>query len=172
MFTRVVAETMRDAGCTDNSCVEAACIGVGVAHAFGFVAEPVPVAVRAVAGNTAIVLPGPNREGRRRGFDAHLILHFAGNAFVDLTARQFNRPDRGLLVPGPIVVYDAPRDRLAAWATVPLRTGTTVSYRELDDDVTWRMLPAWTESSALTIRVATRNLRTALGNPRGRSSTG
>lgn len=162
-FTAVVHDTLRGCGCTINCCVEAACVGVGVARAFGYLVEPVPVAVQVYAGNEVTILPGPDGHGKRReGFDGHLVLYFPTVGIVsDITADQFHDPKRGLHVPEPLT-GDIPRDRLIAGIAAELPGGTTIAYRELVGDVSWRALPAWADPSPLTTHIAIRNLREAL----------
>lgn len=152
-----------------NSCIEAACIGVGVARAFGYVATPVPVAVRVQgAGKAALVLPGPpgHRRTDFRGFEGHLLLHFAGDTLTDLTADQFHRPTLGLYVPGGITVPGVTREHLAGGIEFDLPTGTSVAYWEMPGNVEWRSLPAWTESSDLPIRLTVAELRRRLDTRR------
>jgi hypothetical protein len=160
-FTDVVHDTMRRCKSPANCCVEAACVGVGVAKAFGYLVEPVPVSVQVVAGRHATILPGP--DGRRRsGFDGHLVLYFAtAGILADPTADQFHAPKRGLHVP-PTLTAPVPRDVLVAGVAAELPGGTTIIYREMVGDVSWRSLPAWAEPSALTTLIATRELREAL----------
>lgn len=163
----VVTEAMRRFGCSLNSCVEAGCIGVGVAAAFGYAVEPIPVAVQVTNGREATVLPALSgmRVGQRRrdGFEGHLVLYFPGiSTMVDLTARQFHAPSRGLLVPGPLV-GQVDRGELAGDGVVAdLGTGTVIHYREMVDNVAWRALPAWRESSAMSITVIVRQMRERL----------
>lgn len=91
------------------------------------------------------------------------MLHFpAVDVFVDLTADQFHNPRRGLLVPEPLC-GPVTREQLAAGIAVDLPTGTTIRYREMVGDVSWRALPAWYEPSTLTTAIAVRNLRATLG---------
>lgn len=157
----VIARTMRDQRCTINSCVEAACIAVGVAEAFGYLCEPVPVAVQVLAGDQAIILPGPGSR-HRPGFAGHLVVDYPGaDRIVDHTAGQFHRPDRALYVP-PILVLPIPRSRLTPGVMFELPSGATMTMREMDGDVSWKAEEAWYESSALTIGVAVRRLRAAL----------
>lgn len=154
---------MRDGGCVRNACVEAACIAVGVAQAFGFLCEPIPVAVQVIAGGEATILPGDGSR-RRPGFAGHLLVHYPGaDTAVDLTADQFHAPDRGLLVPEPLVL-PVPRDAFVGGIGFTLPTGTRMTYRELVDDVSWRALPAWHESSALTVAAIVRRMRAELAD--------
>ena len=146
-FADAVYGTMRRGRCALNACVEAACIAVGVAREFGYLCEPVPVAVRVYAGREMTVLPGPGPLARRRaGFGGHMVVHFPGaNVLVDLTADQFHAPHRGLRVPAPLCL-PVGREQLAEGIAVGLPHGeTTVTYQEMVDDVSWRALPAWTE---------------------------
>lgn len=160
VFVSATREVMRRCECTLNACVEAGCIGVGVARHFGFVATPVPVAVRVQAGNEATILPGPpgTRTGRS-GFDGHLLLHFAGDHVIDLTADQFHTPARGLHVPGPITLPGCTREMLADSVAFTLPTGTSVAYQEMAGNLEWRYMPAWTQSSAITIRLVVAEMR-------------
>jgi hypothetical protein len=158
-FVAATQEVMRRCECSLNSCVEAGCIGVGVARHFGYIATPVPVAVLVQAGGEATILPGPpgSRTGRS-GFDGHLLLHFAGDTVVDLTAGQFHAPARGLYVPGPITLPGCTRELLTGGVAVELPGGTTVAYQEMVGNLEWRHLPAWTGSSAITIRLTVAEL--------------
>ena len=161
--TETIYQAMRDAQCGRNSCVEAACIAVGVAQAFGYLCEPVPVAVCVRAGDQATVLPGPDSR-RRDGFAGHLVVHYPGaDTVVDLTADQFHAPRRGIWVPEPLIM-PVSRDGLARGFGAELPTGTLIEYREMVDDVSWRSLPAWTESSNILIAVIVRRLRALLAS--------
>lgn len=168
-FDHVVPAALRRFGCPPNSCVEAGCIGVGVSQAFGFVVEPIPVAVHVTNGCEATVLPAPPelRTSRRRrdGFEGHLVLFFPGASVMsDLTAVQFNDPRRGLLVPGP-VTGKVDRTALAGEGIVAdMENGTVIHYQEMVGNVAWRALPAWRESSAMSITVVARELREYLAS--------
>lgn len=169
-FTAAVRIVMRRAQCRLNSCVEAACIGVGVARRFGYIATPVPVAASVQVGNYAVVLPGPpGTPPSREGFAGHLVLHFAGDTVIDLTADQFHRPDLGILVPGPITLPGCSREQLTCGVGFKLPTGVEMTYQELVGDVAWRALPAWTGSSDLTIHLTTAELYRRL-DTRGKKS--
>lgn len=158
-FTAAVRIVMRRAQCQPNACIESAGIGVGVAQRFGYLAEPVPVAVQVQAGNYAVVLPGPpGTPASREGFAGHVVLHFAGDTVIDLTADQFHRPDLGILVPGPITLPGCPREQLTEGVGFELPTGVAMTYRELVGNVAWRALPAWAESSALMTHLAVAEL--------------
>ncbi len=174
LATTATYQAMRDGRCVRNACIEAGCIAVGVAQNHSYLCEPVPAAVCVSAGKEATVLPGV--ESRRRdGFAGHLVVFYPGaDIMVDLTADQFDAPARGLHVPGPLVVSIS-RDDLAAGMQVHLPTGTTVQYREMVGDVSWRALPAWYESSRLTIGHATRLLHAMIESDsrrRGRRRVG
>jgi len=159
-FAEAIRNTMHRCGAAPNSCIEAACVGVGVAREFGFLVEPVPVAVHVLAGGQATVLPSPDGSSKRdSGFAGHLILHFPGaGMMVDLTADQFHNPKRGLLVPGPMV-GPVTREQLTTGFGADLPGGTKIGYRELVGDVSWRVLPAWAEPSTLMTQMAVRELR-------------
>ncbi len=162
--------TMRDAQCKLNSCIEAGCIAVGLAQSYGYLCEPVPVAVRVLHGNAATVLPGPTSR-RRDGFAGHLVVHYPGaDMLVDLTADQFHSPERGLLVPAPLLM-PVTRDALAAGIEVTLPAGTQIAYQEMADDVSWRALPAWRDSSGVTIAAARRRLDVLLSTKDRRVKT-
>lgn len=171
-FTTTVNATLRRCGAVRNCCVEACCVGVGVAREWGYLAEPLPVAVqvRNMQRRQATVIPGPDGTSRRRdGFAGHLVLYFpAAQALVDPTADQFHDPARGLLVPEPVWLH-VTRDDLATGLVGELPGGTTLGYQLLPDDVSWRALEAWTGSSAVTTGLAIRALRDALSTgSRGR----
>lgn len=169
-FTAATRLVMRRCECAPNACIEAACIGVGVARRFGYVATPVPVGARVQAGNTAIVLPGPpGTRPSREGFGGHLVLHFAGDVVVDLTADQFHRPDLGVLVPGPITVPGCTREQLGGGVEFELSTGVSVAWWEMAGNVAWQSLPAWTQSSGLTIRLVEAELYRRLDTRRKKS---
>lgn len=160
-FADAVHATMRRVGCNLNSCVEAGCIAVGVARTFGYVCQPVPVRVIVQAGKQATVLPGAEFR-RQGGFAGHLVVHFPGvDNVVDLTSDQFHAPHRGLYVPAPLV-FPVGREDLTAGFGVALPSGTHISYQEMLGDVSWQTLPAWTGSSAFTINLAVRELRSEL----------
>ncbi len=171
LATDATRETMRDARCVRNSCVEAACIAVGVAQEFGYLCEPVPVAVRVVSATRKemIVLPGADSRRRDRGrpvFAGHLVVSYPGaGTVVDLTADQFHAPERGIWVPEHLVL-PVEREDLVAGFAVELPGGTAIEYREMEGDVSWRSLPAWRESSALLVAVAVRRLRASLAAAR------
>lgn len=162
-FAEAVHDTMRRCGSPTNCCVEAACVGTGVAREFGYLVEAVPVAVVVRAGRQATILPGPDGAGKRRsGFAGHLILHFpTAGLLVDATADQFHDPARGLHVPDPLTA-DVDRRDLAYGFVGALPTGTTIRYREMVGDVSWRALQAWAEPSTLAVRLAVRDLRQRL----------
>lgn len=170
-FVDSTREVMRRVLCRVNSCVEAGCIGVGVAREFGYIAVPVPVAALVQAGNEATILPGPadswDRRGGGGGFRGHLLLHFAGDTLVDLTADQFHAPARGIYLPDPIVVPCCPRELLAGGVAFEVG-GTTVTYREMVGNLEWQALPAWTGSSAVPIRLVVAEMRRRLDTPRGK----
>lgn len=169
-FTDATRIVMRRWGCPPNACIEAACIGVGVARRFGYVATPVPVAVRVQVQNTAILVPGPpGTRPSRDGFAGHLVLHFAGDVVVDLTADQFHRPDWGILVPGPITVPGCAREHLAGGVEFELPTGAAVAWQEMVGNVAWRSLPAWTQSSAVPIRLVEAELHRRLDTRKRKS---
>lgn len=89
-------------------------------------------------------------------------MHFPGvDNVVDLTSDQFHAPSRGLHVPAPLV-FPVGRDDLADGFGVTLPGGTHISYQEMQGDLSWRSLPAWTGSSAFTISLAVRDLRAEL----------
>ncbi len=156
--------TIRASAFRLNCCIEAACIAVGLAETFGFLCEPVPVAVRVLSAShkQVTMLPGPGAGRRTGGFAGHLLVSYPGaGVVVDLTSDQFHTRKRGLLVPAPLVMtFD--RDRLAGGVEVTLPSGTKIAYREMVGDVSWRALPAWTESSAIPIAIARRHLDAAL----------
>ncbi len=159
----VTYQTMRDARCKLNSCVEAGCIAVGLAERYGYLCEPVPVAVRVTSANGRVMtyLPGPASR-RRGGFAGHLVVTYPGTPVIaDLTADQFHRPEAGLVVPAPLII-PADRGHLVPGFEIRLPGGVRMQYRELVDDVSWRALPAWTESSDLVIDVAKQRLDVVL----------
>lgn len=159
----VTYRTMRTALCKLNSCVEAGCIAVGLAERYGYLCEPVAVAVRVTSpsGREVTYLPGPDSR-RQGGFAGHLVVTYPGvEAVVDLTADQFHAPRRGLVVPAPLVI-PVGRDDLNPGVEVTLPGGTRIEYRELVDDVSWKALPAWTESSEMVIELAKRRLDAVL----------
>jgi hypothetical protein len=156
-------------GCLPNVCIEAARIGVDVAQAFGYIAEPVPVGVQVIAGDRAVVVPGPAGTPHRasdRGFNGHLVLLFAGGWFVDLTAPQFHRPDLGIHVTGPVVFGGLDRAVLQdALVEVHADTGVTVRYYELVGNVAWRSPRnlAWSTSPpAIAVQAVLADLRNRL----------
>jgi hypothetical protein len=170
-YTAAIRTAMIVCKMRPNSCIEVGCVGVGLARRHGHIPEPIPVAVYAHRGNEATVVPGADSK-RDDGFAGHLVLHFAGGAFLDLTADQFHDARRGILLPGPIVLPGVTRQQITDGFEVGLSTGTTVRYRELVDDIAWRRQPAWTDSSELTIGIADRELRRLLAGGGPHPSTG
>ena len=168
IFTRTVHGTLARCGVNRNSCIESTLVGRAVAQHFGFFTDPIALDVRVDSANhgTILLVPGPpGTSDRRPGFAAHLAVYFPGaELLVDLTADQFHYPSRDLHVPGP-VVGRATRTELATWSGKTLRSGTTIHYRERPDDISYRTMPAWTGSSAFTIRLAVRAMYEALDQP-------
>ncbi len=156
--------TIRASAFRLNCCIEAACIAVGLAETYGYLCEPVPVAVRVLSTRRkqATVLPRPGVDRRTGNYNGHMLMSYPGaGVVVDLTSDQFHTPERGLRVPAPLVMT-LDRDRLASGVEVTLPSGTKIAYLEMAGDVSWRALPAWTESSAIPITVARRHLDAAL----------
>lgn len=163
LFAETVRCTMRTCRAKVNSCIEATLVGVGVAQACGYLAEPVPVCALVHAGKQATVLPGPPGSPRQRGegYEGHLLLHFpAANITSDITADQFHDPRRGLLVPRS-VVFPATRAELVAGVEHGTGNGTRIIYAERVGDISYRAYPAWALPSPFTTAVALRNLRAA-----------
>lgn len=158
-------QAMRSFGCKLNSCIEAACIADGLAQRYGYLCEPIPVAIRVIGKRASVMLPGPDsRKGR--GFAGHLIVYYPGaDRVVDLTSDQFSLPEWDLLVPAPLGM-PVTRDSLVNGVVVTVSSGLRIVYRELVNDVSWRSLPAWTESSDEVIEVAKTRLDAALTKSR------
>ncbi len=141
-----------------------------LAQRYGYLCEPVPVAVRVIGERAETILPGPYSR-RRDGFAGHLVVAYPGaDTVVDLTSDQFNAPERGLHVPAPLILPVSREDLTGGIEVTLPPAGTRIYYRELVDDVSWRALPAWTESSDLVIEIAKRRLDAVLAAPAASAS--
>lgn len=84
------------------------------------------------------------REDDPEKFAGHVALvgKMAGkDIFLDLSAPQFHRPDKGILVERPVLLHLRPTR--AAWeVTIGLSEGGLLRYRSHVND-SWRKAPAW-----------------------------
>lgn len=168
-FVAATRTVLRRSESPVNSCIEAGRIGVGVAQTFGYAATPVPVAIQATSPDRRFVLVAPGDAPARGRFAGHLVLHFAGDILIDLTADQFHQPADGLFVPGPITVPGCSRPFLAEGVAFDLPSGTTMTYRELEGDGSWQGTRAWTGPAELQIHLTIAELYRLL-DTRGRKT--
>lgn len=164
-----------------RSCIETVRVARRVGDYYGLTIEPVPVSC--IWRSTTFDVPpdgGPpghavGVEGTgaldhdRNGWDGHLVgylPHPAGGptaldlgSMIDFSSDQFDRPARGLRVPGPYSLHALPRADLTSGFKVEfLATGTECWYQQTADR-TWRRVPAWTARENLIRRVAAAAIR-------------
>lgn len=152
-----------------NSCITATAVGVAALTRLGVSCRPLPcaawagnaAALPAFIERRPLPLDGwsvgidpdapasavPDRgasytEPYRRGpsgWNGHLVI--AGDSWVlDLTAAQFHRPQRGIVVPGPVLIDPAdPTKSVAA----PLPDGGALILLPRPELARWRRSPAW-----------------------------
>lgn len=91
--------------------------------------------------------PGPTRLDQWWG---HLCI--AGSDWLmDLTAQQFHRPQRGVIVEGGLLVTDLPVDLTkdnTQMLEADLRGGGTIRYISRNELARWRMSSAWRQDVA------------------------
>jgi hypothetical protein len=86
--------------------------------------------------------PKPAKAGK---WDGHLVLIVEREWLVDLSADQFNRPHKGINVPGPIVARFKP-GALTASGSLATRSpdgSTTVRYKADPENAAWKIAPDW-----------------------------
>lgn len=76
---------------------------------------------------------------RRRGFAGHLVV-VGDDWFVDLTAAQLSRPDRGIVIPGAMAGPYVPGD---TGVQCLLGDGAALRYFWRPEIAHWRTTPAW-----------------------------
>lgn len=180
-----------------NTCVASSRLGLAVLERFGIAGRPQPVLVGAfnaeawelatsgvpierwpvsahsvgVAGTGATTrVPGDLR------WDGHLVLIVRRpgrtRLLVDLTADQLGRPERGIVVPGPVLLglpqLWTPKDPGLA----QLKEGTVVAYRPNVSDRSWRDAPDWVRPVGVleeAVEDLVERLSTPALQPRGRA---
>lgn len=86
---------------------------------------------------------------RVRGWNGHLVLWVPGppcSLLVDISADQMHRPERGLSVPGPVVIQlgeEGTRDWLAGRKIVGFGDGIVAIYQHQRTMSRWRESTAW-----------------------------
>lgn len=163
-FAMVEAHETLD-GRRKGRCVEATRLAVAVLQAVGLDARPLACDVMAANARAVPLLldhvpvrswsPGAWSTGskcddppaqanlqeptRRRGFAGHLLV--AGDTwFCDLTAEQFHRPSKRIVVPGPVVGPYQPGE----YGTVmQLENGANLTWVWRPEVKAYRTVPAW-----------------------------
>lgn len=155
-----------------RSCIETVRVAARVADHFGFTVEPVPVTCYwrgGTQGHSVGVAGTGALDHARNGWDGHLVgylPHPAGGStaldlgsMIDFSSDQFDRPAKGLRVPGPYALHALPRADLATGFKVEfVATGTECWYQQTADRA-WRRAPAWTARESLIRRVAAAAIR-------------
>lgn len=152
-----------------NTCVASSRLGQAVLERFGIVGRPQSVTVGAFnaeawklasagapierwpASAHSVGVAGTGVTTRVSGdlrWDGHLVLIVRRpgrtRLLIDLTGDQLGRPERGIVVPGPVLLglpqLWTPKDPGLA----QLDEGTVVAYRPSPRNVSWRRAPDWT----------------------------
>lgn len=78
------------------------------------------------------------KRGEPGGYDGHLVV-IADGWLVDPTARQFDRPDKGIMIPAPLVGEYHPEHKAVAYEA---DEGSVIVYRP-SKRRDWHRAPAW-----------------------------
>lgn len=152
-----------------RSCVETTRVAVYVAAYFGVTLEPHAVAVSVHTPDNWAALDGSGTmpdvgwsvgthgDGTIDGllWHGHLIaLAEQRRILLDISADQFSRPAKGLLVPGPVTMPLGPDDDLGAGIAAHANDGGFVYYVQSSGNEAWRNFPAWQARKDRARRVA------------------